>query len=110
MGGTMTVQADGLVGIGTTIPTRRLDVAGDAVVRSSLAVSGAGLSGSAPIFQVMGGTMTVQADGRLGVGTATPQAQVEIVSAGGSSLRIDTSNAGYVSLRVGGTEVARLKP
>ncbi len=54
--------------------------------------------------------MTVQADGRLGVGTATPQAQVEIVSAGGSSLRIDTSNAGYVSLRVGGTEVARLKP
>jgi len=61
------------VGINTSSPDRRLDVNGGVVVRSSFVVTGTGLAiGSVPAVQIMGSTMVVTTDGKVGIGTMSP--------------------------------------
>jgi len=74
-----------------------LHVSGNAIITSSMAVSGVGLSGAAPVFQVAGSTMTVLANGNVGVGTASPTAKLEvsggaIKASGGFIIEIRTSD------------------
>jgi hypothetical protein len=72
-------DAVGQVGIGTVTPTHRLDVTGGgAVIRSSLTVTGAGLSGTQTAFEVIGGTMTVRYDGKVGIGTTSPATKLDV--------------------------------
>ena len=71
------------VGIGTASPSHKLHVMGNAIVTSSMSVSGAGLSGTTPVFQVISGTMTVLANGNVGIGTEGPANKLSLV--GGAS-------------------------
>ena len=68
----------GYTGVGTGSPQARLDVAGLGVFRSSLTVSGTGLSGSQTAFSVIGSTLIVRNDGSVGVGTAVPAERLEV--------------------------------
>ena len=72
------IVVSGNVGIGTTAPAGKLQVTGNALVSSSMAVSGAELSGTTPVFQVAGGTMTVLADHNVGIGTDTPKGLLHV--------------------------------
>ncbi len=74
----LTIDSSGNIGIGTASPDRLLDVSGGAVIRSSMVVTGAGLSGTSPVFQVIGGTMTVQYSGNVGLGTTGPLSALHI--------------------------------
>lgn len=68
----------GGVGVGTGYPQATLDVAGYAQFQSSLTVSGAGLSGTQTAFSVIGSTLIVRNDGRVGIGAASPQATLDV--------------------------------
>lgn len=46
----------------------------------------------------------------IGTGTTSPSAKLEVADSSGSQFEVDPSNSGYVSLKVGGVEVARLYP
>ena len=69
----------GNVGIGTALPDRKLDVDGGAVVRSSMVVTGTGLSGTQTVFQVAGSTMVALCNGNVGIGEANPTAKLYVV-------------------------------
>jgi len=83
------------VGIGTTAPDRKLDVNGGAVVRSSMVVTGAGLSGTQPVFQVAGSTMVVQYNGNVGIGTAAPTAKLTIGPQNANHLELQSANSAW---------------
>ena len=78
VGGSTFVVKDGNVGVGTESPAHRLHVAGSAIVTSSMSVSGTGLAGTTPVFQVIGGTMSVLANGNVGIGTEEPGARLDV--------------------------------
>jgi len=111
---TITAQSEGIYlasnvfvtqgnfGIGTTAPDRKLDVNGGAVVRSSMVVTGAGLSGTQPVFQVAGSTMVVQYNGNVGIGTTTPSQKLSVVGdigLSGANRFIGTTDNYDLSLR-----------
>jgi len=56
------------------------------------------------------GLLWVQEDGKVGIGTNSPGARLEVATPGGSSIQFDTSNAAYGSLKINGVEVARILP
>ncbi|MDD5207764.1 MAG: hypothetical protein PHV36_00095 [Elusimicrobiales bacterium] len=58
----------GNVGISTGSPQAKLDVNGVALFRSSLTISGTGLSGTQSAFEVIGSTLVVRYDGKVGIG------------------------------------------
>lgn len=68
----------GNVGVGTGYPQANLDVAGFAQFQSSLTVNGAGLSGTQTAFAVLGSTLIVRNDGRVGVGVPAPQSTLDV--------------------------------
>ena len=72
------IITNGNVGIGTTAPAYNLHVAGNAVVTSSLAVTGTTLTGQTPVFQVLGNALTVSANGNVGIGTDTPKGMLHV--------------------------------
>lgn len=72
LGSTLNVRMDGRIGIGTTNPAWKVDINGDAIVRSSFSVLGAGLAGTQSAFSVVGSTLVVRADGVVGIGVANP--------------------------------------
>jgi len=111
------------MGIGTSVPTpgSKLDItgAGTVLMRSASNLefdtsdpssvlirsnSGAGN------FQFSGANFSVLGSGKVGIGTASPTKSLEVTSTGGALFKVDTSNADYVSLWIGGSEVARMKP
>ncbi|MEK9145006.1 MAG: hypothetical protein AAB339_05295, partial [Elusimicrobiota bacterium] len=77
--GNMLLAASGNAGIGTSAPTHRLDVSGDAIVRSSLTVTASGLSGTQTVFEAAGATLTVRYDGMVGIGTSVPSSTLTVV-------------------------------
>ncbi len=82
------IDDQGRIGIQTTSPAATLTVAGGVRV-TTLNVTGAGLTGGATAFWVVGGTFVVRNDGRIGIGTTFPQARLEIKGAPGGA---DTDN------------------
>lgn len=70
--------ASGYVGISTGSPQAKLDVNGLGVFRSSLTVLGAGLSGTQSALEVIGSTLVVRNDGKVGIGTAVPAERLEV--------------------------------
>ncbi|MBI4351887.1 MAG: DUF1566 domain-containing protein, partial [Elusimicrobia bacterium] len=82
-GGSLTLEnASGNLGLGTDTPAHKLHIEGDALVTSSLSVSGSGLSGAEPVFQVIGGTLTVLANGDVGISTNAPEARLDVKASG----------------------------
>jgi hypothetical protein len=88
------VDSSGNVGIGTTSPTAKLDIAGDASTSGSLVLRGTSpatldiLNGSRFDIQTsVGGDegltprLTITNDGKAGIGTTSPQAPLEVISA-----------------------------
>ena len=81
------------VGVGITSPTRKLDVSGGAIIRSSLTVTGDGLSGTMPVFEVAGSTMVVRYDGNVGIGTSAPSYKLDVAGTGRFTGTLTMSNA-----------------
>ena len=92
VGGSTFVVKEGNVGVGTESPTHQLHVVGSAIITSSLSVSGAGFAGTTPVFQVIGGTMSVLANGNVGIGTAEPGARLDV--GGGVKVANDSGDCG----------------
>ncbi|MDO8804090.1 MAG: hypothetical protein Q7R35_06650 [Elusimicrobiota bacterium] len=90
----LAVAATGNVGIGTVSPTHSLHVSGNAIVTSSMSISGANLSGTTPVFQVEGGTLTVLANGNVGIGTENPAAKLAVTGSESSGQYIAVFNSG----------------
>ncbi|MEK6544266.1 MAG: hypothetical protein AABZ44_07530 [Elusimicrobiota bacterium] len=91
----MRFTSSGLMGVNTVNPVYKLDVNGDAVVRSSLTVTGGSLTGSSPIFKVAGDTLTVTGGGYVGVGTPVPLLPLHVYTpTSNTSLLVEGSNAG----------------
>ncbi|MFH0947536.1 MAG: hypothetical protein V1833_00855 [Elusimicrobiota bacterium] len=86
--------SSGNTGIGTSVPDRKLDINGGVIVRSSMVVTGDGLSGTQTVFQVAGSTMVVRYDGNVGIGTTNPTTNLSIESIGDAAitLRADTDD------------------
>ena len=88
----------GNVGVGTLSASHKLHVAGNAVITSSMSVSGSGLTGTTPVFQIMGGTMTILANGNIGIGTASPSSRLAVegvVSFGTGASKSTFTASGY---------------
>ncbi len=69
----------GNVGISTGNPQGKLDVNGFALLRSSLSVTGTGLSGTQSAFEVIGSTLVVRYDGKVGIGvTGGPTERLDV--------------------------------
>ncbi|MDO8804770.1 MAG: hypothetical protein Q7R35_10065, partial [Elusimicrobiota bacterium] len=68
----------GYTGIGTGNPLATLDVNGLGVFRSSLTVTGNTLTGTQTALAVIGSTLIVRNDGRVGIGTGTPQTRLDV--------------------------------
>ena len=94
--------------LGTHTATQALDLAGFAVDNvSSMTLTGAGVSGSGALFNVAGSTLVALNNGNIGIGTAAPGYKLEVAATGMAGFQVDPQ-AGYVSLRVNGIEVARM--
>ncbi|MEK7721111.1 MAG: hypothetical protein AAB359_01835, partial [Elusimicrobiota bacterium] len=65
-------------GIGTGAPQAKLDVNGLAVFRSSLTVTGTGLTGAQSALEVIGSTLVVRNDGMVGIGVAAPSERLHV--------------------------------
>ena len=95
--------ASGYVGISTGSPQGKLDVNGLGVFRSSLTVLGTGLSGTQSALEVIGSTLVVRNDGRVGIGLAAPNERLEVAgkvkATGFAASRARTTNicAGSIS-------------
>jgi len=76
---------------------------------SSMTITGAGVTGTDPLFGVAGSTMVILADGKVGIGTNAPGYKFEVKDAGLAGFQVDPQ-AGYVSLRINGVEVAKVWP
>lgn len=68
----------GYTGIGTGTPQAKLDVNGLGVFRSSLTVTGTGLSGTQSALEVIGSTLVVRNDGTVGIGVAAPMERLDV--------------------------------
>ncbi len=68
----------GYTGVGTGAPQSLLDVNGPGVFRSSLTVTGTGLTGTQTAMAVLGSTLVVRNDGTVGIGAAFPQARLDV--------------------------------
>ena len=66
------------IGTGSPSPQAKLDVNGLAVFRSSLTISGTSLSGAQSAFEVIGSTLVVRYDGKVGVGVASPAERLDV--------------------------------
>jgi hypothetical protein len=73
-----------------------------------LTVQGSTFTVQGSAFSVGGSTLAV-AGGNVGIGVAAPAYKLEVQDTGAMSFQVNPQ-AGYVSLRVNGVEVARLKP
>jgi hypothetical protein len=67
----------GYTGVGTGYPQAKLQVAGYALLNSSLTVSGSGLAGTEDVLNVKSGALLVRNDGRVGIG-ATPAEMLDV--------------------------------
>jgi hypothetical protein len=105
----------------------QLTIAGSSLtVSRGVGVGGAGLEGATMVVrststtgghaalavQGSGGTglLRVQEDGKVGIGTSSPGARLEVATPGGSAIQFDTSNPAYGSVKINGVEVARILP
>jgi len=70
--------ASGNIGIGTNSPSYKIDINGNAIVRSFMSISGSGLTGSSDVFQVIGGTFTILANGNIGIGSQNPTSRLTV--------------------------------
>ncbi|MBI4803138.1 MAG: hypothetical protein HY796_11505 [Elusimicrobia bacterium] len=77
-GAKLVVKKDGRVGLGLASPAYLLDVNGGAVVSSSFVVTGTGLSGTQTGLSVIGSTLVVRADGKIGIGVASPAQRLDV--------------------------------
>ena len=110
----MSILSNGNVGIGTTSPGAKLDVAGNVIVSQGISftgslVSGTGIGSSGSngdLRLYAGGTqyVTVQNNGYVGIGTTNPQGKLHIYSSVGagtpspySSLVIEDSGSRYLT-------------
>lgn len=89
----------GNIGIGTTNPYYKLHIQGNVIVTSSMSVSGQGLSGNDPVFQVMNTTMTILANGNIGIGTTNPSAKFHVTE---GSVLVSSSTTSSASLCLAG--------
>jgi len=107
----MTIKADGNVGIGTTSPAYKLDVAGEGKVTSKFRVGGAVMLAEPGtgvlLFGSEGGAQTaiysagverirINASGNVGIGTTSPSTTLDVNGITTSdAFRTDTSNTDY---------------
>jgi hypothetical protein len=77
------------------------DAGGLTVISSTFTVQGSA-------FSVGGSTLSV-VNGNVGIGVQSPTNKLEVQDVGGMTFQVNTQ-AGYVSLKVNGVEVARMKP
>ncbi|MGQ0645006.1 MAG: tail fiber domain-containing protein [Elusimicrobiota bacterium] len=76
----------------------KLYVSGDALITSSAVVSGTGVSGTDPVFRVAGSTFVVQADGKIGMGTASPLDKLHVV---GGGINVGSAGNAYMIFSAG---------
>ena len=113
-------DGSGLSGIGGTlsggqVPRLAYWTAGNTLGSASITQDAGGLTVVGSSFTVQGGafsvggsTLTV-AGGNVGVGVAAPAYKFEVQDTGALSFQVQPQ-PGHISLRVNGSEVARLKP
>jgi hypothetical protein len=104
-GGTlMTLQNGGNVGIGTTTPATKLDVVGAVKVTAdagdAMTVTNTGTGNSLVVNDVASDTtpFVITANGSVGIGTATPAAELDLQSTGGTDFRIFDTGGGAASI------------
>ena len=68
----------GYTGVGTGNPQATLQVAGYALVNSSLTVTGTGVAGTEDLLNVKSGALLVRNDGRVGLGAASPETTLDV--------------------------------
>ena len=109
--GLLYVGGDGKVGIGTGSPSHQLEVldTGSTGLRIQTNTSGGTVAsfGGLGDFQidapgVVGGRLTVKESGTVGIGTASPAHQLEVVDAGSTGLRVQTNIPGGTVASFGG--------
>ena len=81
--------------LGNHIATTSLNMANFPVVNvSSMAINGTNVTGANPVFQVIGGTMTVLANGNVGIGITGPSELLTVMKSGTTMLRVGDTDTG----------------
>jgi len=95
-GSGMTGTGDNL---GNHTATTDLNMASQAIFNaSSITITGAGVTGANPIFTVAGSTLSILANGNVGIGTASPQVKLDVAD---GSIQA-TSNTSWPVVRIYG--------
>ena len=93
--------------LGNHIATTTLNMNGKGIINiSSAAITGAGVTGSAPLFLVAGATLAVLNNGNAGIGTAVPATQLHLVNSIVSQSIGDASGPGQLRLDNGATSLS----
>lgn len=101
----------GYTGVGTGSPQAKLHVEGYSLFTASAVIQGGGVTGTAPVLNV-NSDLLVRADGRVGIGAASPQALLDVSGGGIFSSSVTISGSGLTGTQsalevIGSTLVVR---
>lgn len=102
----MTLQTDGNVGIGTTTPVSKLEVVGAVKVTASsgdaMTVTNTGTGNSLVVNDVISDTtpFVITATGAVGIGTASPVAELDLQGTGNVEMRVYDTGGGIAQLQL----------